>query len=330
MSLETQLRDAFQQHEGMLPDRPGDLAATKRRGRRRRHQQVVLVALAALVVVAVPVWLVSATVMDDLVIDPAEEVEPPDEALQLDEAERVTMLLPNGDRVEVVAPPELPTDQVQVTAEVTTGDQPVLMIIVDPAWSDPAWPEELAEDIEAELLEERWGGELLEVTGTEVPHGVVVWRGQHHGVVVSPVVGTAADLLDALTLEERPDGVFVQVDPDLITDPGWGVVGVTVGEGIDHGDRDGLRAPERLAVTVTERTEDDVARARTDRGGQELDARLVDGGELYEDGDGRLRLVGDSAIVRNEFVWNVDAGEQQERMLDIMTSIRARWEPAGD
>lgn len=84
------------------------------------------------------------------------------------------------------------------------------------------------------------------------------------------------------------------------------------------------------ATDTDDRAIDPASRAGTDRGGQELDARLVDGGELYEDGDGRLRLVGDSAIVRNEFVWDVDAGEQQDRMLDIMTSIRARWEPAGD
>jgi hypothetical protein len=323
MSLESNLRHAFEEQEGRLPDRPGDLVATKRRGRRRRHVQVVLAAMAVLAVVVVPVWLVSPTGIDDLVIDPADEAE------RSDGTRTVTMLLPNGDRVEVVAPPELPTEQVRATAEVTTGDQPVLMVVIDPAWGDPSWPEgESAPELEITSVGERWGGDLFEMTGSEAQPALMLWRGQDHGVLLDAVIGTAADLVDALTLEERTDGVLVQVDPELVTDPGWGVLGVTIGAQVD--DAGTPVTTERLAVNVMERTDAATTSARTDRGGEELEARSVAGGELYEDGDGRLHLVGDTAIVRSAFSWDLGPEDQRERMLEIMTDIDASWEAGSD
>ncbi len=294
---------------------------------------MVLATLATLGVVIGAVWWLSATDTDDRASDPAEETDPAEEMDPADEAERVTMLLPNGDRVEVLAPPQLPTEEVRATADVTTGEQPVLTVFVDPTSDDPAWPEgELAEGLEVELLDERWGGELLEVTGTEVPRTALVWRGQDHGALLSPVIGTAAELLDALTLEERPDGVIVQVDPDLIADPGGRFVGITIGEeaAVADADGNGPAAAERLAVTVAERTDASASRAGTDLGGQDLESRSVEGGELFEDKDGRLRLVGETAIVTNGFVWDRQPGDQQDRMREVMASIRATWEPAGD
>lgn len=70
---------------------------------------MVLATLATLGVIGA-VWWLSATDIDDRASDPTVEPESPDVAEQRDEAERVTMLLPNGDRVGVLAPPQLPTE----------------------------------------------------------------------------------------------------------------------------------------------------------------------------------------------------------------------------
>lgn len=170
----------------------------------------------------------------------------------------------------------------------TTGEQPVLTVFVDPTSDDPAWPEgELAEGLEVELLDERWGGELLEVTGTQVPRTALVWRGQDHGALLSPVIGTAAELLDALTVEERSDGVIVEVDPGLTADPGWRSITIAEEANVDDADRTGPVAAERLAMTVTQRTDASDSHARTDLGGQDLEPRSVESGDLLVSPSGR-------------------------------------------
>lgn len=286
MSLETQLRDAFRQREEQLPDRPGDLTAVTRRGQRRRQGHIALMTLMVLSTLVLPTWWLSGTLTEGIVVDPAGETEQPASF------EQVVILAPNGDRVEVAAPPQLP------------------------------------DDVEISARGERWNGELFQVSAPGLPRPVLLWRGEAYGVQLIPLVDEADELADVITLTERTDGVVVEGDPDVIDDPSWEQLWVSVGEVAEDDPATGRVARERLAVRVEPRSEATESPPRTGRGREELTPEDIVAGELYEDGDGRLWVLADSTVISNLFEWELSDPEQRATMREIMERIRASWEPA--
>lgn len=323
MSLETQLRDAFRQHEEQLPDRPGDLAAVTRRGQRRRQGHIALVTLVVLSILVVPTWWLSGTLTEGIVVDPAGDAEEPAAF------ERIVMLAPNGDLVEVSAPPQLPTSSVQAVGKLTAGGQTLLSVTVDAAWSDPAWPEsEVPDEAGLTALGERWNGTLYQVSTTDLPGPVLLWRGEAYGVQLAPFMGDVDEVADAITLTERTNGVVIESDPEVISDPSWEQLWVSVGEVAEDDPANGTVARERLAVRVEPRSEATESPPRTGRGGEELTPEDIGAGELYEDGDGRLWVLADSTVISNLFEWEIGDLEQRATMREIMQRVRASWEPA--
>ena len=323
MSLETQLRDAFRQREEQLPDRPGDLTAVTRRGQRRRQGHIALMTLMVLSILALPTWWLSGTLTEGIVVEPAGETEQPASF------EQVVMLAPNGDRVEVAAPPQLPTNSIQAVGELQTGDRTLLSVTVDPAWSDLSWPEdELPDDVEISARGERWNGELFQVSAPGLPRPVLLWRGEAYGVQLIPLVDEADELADVITLAERTDGVVVEGDPDVIDDPSWEQLWVSVGEVAEDDPATGRVARERLAVRVELRSKATESPPRTGRGREELTPKDIGAGELYEDGDGRLWVLAGSTVISNLFEWELGDPDQRATMREIMERVRASWEPA--
>lgn len=244
---------------------------------------MTLVVLSTLVL---PTWWLSGTLTEGIVVDPAGETEQPASF------EQVVILAPNGDRVEVAAPPQLP------------------------------------DDVEISARGERWNGELFQVSAPGLPRPVLLWRGEAYGVQLIPLVDEADELADVITLTERTDGVVVEGDPDVIDDPSWEQLWVSVGEVAEDDPATGRVARERLAVRVEPRSEATESPPRTGRGREELTPEDIVAGELYEDGDGRLWVLADSTVISNLFEWELGDPEQRATMREIMERIRASWEPA--
>lgn len=244
---------------------------------------MTLVVLSTLVL---PTWWLSGTLTEGIVVDPAGETEQPASF------EQVVMRAPNGDRVEVAAPPQLP------------------------------------DDVEISARGERWNGELFQVSAPGLPRPVLLWRGEAYGVQLIPLVDEADELADVITLTERTDGVVVEGDPDVIDDPSWEQLWVSVGEVAEDDPATGRVARERLAVRVEPRSEATESPPRTGRGREELTPEDIVAGELYEDGDGRLWVLADSTVISNLFEWELSDPEQRATMREIMERIRASWEPA--
>jgi len=331
VSLDTRLQEAFREQEATIPSLPGDLGEIRARGRRRRALRSGLAMAAFLSVLVVPTWLLAGDAVDGIVVEPADQPEVLEEDQQAP-IETLTLVAPDGSRVELVVPDTLPTDSVHAGAVLADEHGEIASIHIDDRW--PREGSSIRDGFpsirDAVELGERSGGRLWRLTAAATEtHEVeaLLWQGERLTAAIAAIDLRGHDLesfADELTLEERDHGLVVAPNDGgaftdaALTDVFMRIVRIrarTTAE-VPRGD---------LEVTVVPRTAAAVAAVATERGGSPLEPVTVHGGQLYVDGDGRMGLVTPTAVVRNDFVWELGDPDLRDRMHEALTRLEADW-----
>jgi hypothetical protein len=333
VSLDTRLQEAFREQEATIPSLPGDLGEIRARGRRRRALRSGLAMAAVLSVLVVPIWLLGGDAVDGIVVEPADQPEVLEEDQQAP-IETLTLVAPDGSRVELVVPDTLPTNSVHAGAVLADEHGEIASIHIDDRW--PREGSSIRDGFpsirDAVTVGERSGGRLWRVTAAANETRQVealLWHGERLTAVIAPRDLRGHDLESfaaALTFEERDHGLAVApavggaFADAVLTDVFVRIVRIRA--------RTTAEVPrENLEVMVVPRTDATVAAASTDRGGSPLEPATVRGGQLYVDSDGRMALVTPTAVVRNDAVWKLGNRDLSDRMYDILTQLEATWLP---